>query len=262
MTDAALHYEVHDGVGPYLLLVHGFLSARSQWLPNIEALSQVTRPVVVELLGHGRSPSPEDPAAYTPEAYVAAFERIRTALGVDRWYICGQSLGAALTLRYALDHPDAVIAQVFTNSNSALAESEWGERIRPGLEAQSQRFREHGRTAIDEHPLNATRSKRLSQDVRAAFEADFALHTPLGLANTGLFTVPPSSIRQRIPENRVPTLLTVGEREERFVPHRRYAEEHMPKLEVVGLEAGHAVNLDAPGAFNEAVMNFLQRHTE
>ncbi|RDJ93725.1 alpha/beta hydrolase, partial [Lacticaseibacillus rhamnosus] len=35
---------------------------------------------------------------------------------------CGQSLGAGLTLRYALDHPDRIIAQVFTNTTSGLRE--------------------------------------------------------------------------------------------------------------------------------------------
>jgi pimeloyl-ACP methyl ester carboxylesterase len=255
-----LYYEVHTGNGPHLLLVHGFLSGRSHWLPNLDALAEVATPVVVELLGHGRSPSPEDPAAYTPEAYVAMFEEIRAALGVERWFICGQSLGAALTLRYAFDRPDAVIAQVFTNSNSALAEPGWGEAIRPALESQARRFLEYGREAIDEHPLNPRRSKRLSAEVRDALAGDAELHSPRGLANTGLYTVPESSVRARIAENVVPALLVVGEREERFAAHRRYAEAHMPLLNVVGLPGGHAINLDAPGGFNTSVAAFLKRH--
>ena len=98
MSDPAnghLHYEVHDGAGPYLLLVHGFLSSRAQWVLNLDALSDVARPVVVEMYGHGRSPSPDDPAIYAPKNYVAEFERIRGELGVERWLVCGQSLGPA-----------------------------------------------------------------------------------------------------------------------------------------------------------------------
>ena len=48
--------DVHDGHGRFLLMVHGFLSGRSQWASNIDALSQVARPVVIELWGHGTSP--------------------------------------------------------------------------------------------------------------------------------------------------------------------------------------------------------------
>jgi pimeloyl-ACP methyl ester carboxylesterase len=47
-----LHTDVHAGNGPFLLLVHGFLSGRSQWGPNLEALSRVCRPVVGAEAGH------------------------------------------------------------------------------------------------------------------------------------------------------------------------------------------------------------------
>ena len=44
-----LHSEIRAGRGLFLLLVHGILSARSQWQPSLAALSQVARPVVVEM---------------------------------------------------------------------------------------------------------------------------------------------------------------------------------------------------------------------
>ena len=64
----ALHFDLHGERGPYMLLLHGMLSSRAQWLANIEALSQHCRLVVTELLAHGRSGSPDDPDAYAPEA--------------------------------------------------------------------------------------------------------------------------------------------------------------------------------------------------
>lgn len=256
-----LYYQVHRGRGPYLLLVHGFLSSRAQWLPNLAALGQVCRPVVVELWGHGRSPAPDDPSLYHPDAYVEEFEALRRSLGAERWALCGRSLGAALTLRYALAHPQRVLAQVFTNSNSALAEEGWEEQVRPLMAAQAQLLLRDGRRAVREHPLSPMRGSRLPPAARRGLVADLARHDPKGIAYTGLYTIPPSSVRGRIGENRVPSLLVVGEREERFQPHRRYAEAHMPHLEVVALPAGHAVNLEAAEAFDRAVVAFLGRFT-
>jgi pimeloyl-ACP methyl ester carboxylesterase len=256
-----LYYEVYGQHGPFLLLVHGMLSSRAQWILNLAAVLAVCRPVVVELFGHGRSPTPHAPDFYTPSHYVAEFERIRLALGAERWLICGQSLGAALTLRYALDYPGHVIGQAFTNSNSALAEAGWAERVRPVMEAQARRLETEGHRFLDEHPLNPARSRRLPAEVRAAFVADCSLHTPLGIALTGLYTVPDSSVRGRIAENTVPTLLLVGEREERFRAHRRFAERTMPQLQVVALDGGHAVNLDDPEGFNSAVTMFFEKCT-
>lgn len=241
-----------------MLLVHGFLSSRSQWLPNLESLSQVARPVVVELFGHGRSPSPEEPAAYTPANYVVEFERIREELDADRWLVCGQSLGAALSLWYVLDCPERVIGHVFTNSMSALAEDGWRERVRPGLEAQARRLAEGGRGVLDQHPLSPLRNRRLSPELREAFSADAELLDPAGIARTGLFTVPESSVRARVGMNSVPTLLAVGEREKQFAPYRQFAESCMPMLSVAAIDAGHAPNLDAAEIFNEAVVAFVR----
>jgi 2-succinyl-6-hydroxy-2,4-cyclohexadiene-1-carboxylate synthase len=117
-----LYVEVLQGNGPYLLLVHGFLSCRAYWMLNLEALSKVSRPVVVELLGHGRSPTPDSAEPYRPESYIRAFEKIRKRLGITQWLLCGQSMGAGLTLRYALDNPEHIMAHVFTNTNSGLRE--------------------------------------------------------------------------------------------------------------------------------------------
>jgi len=73
-------------------------------------------------------------------------------VGAERWLVCGQSLGAALTLRYSLDHADRVTAQVFTNSNSALADKNWPARVMPIMEAQARQLEREGRAALDKHP--------------------------------------------------------------------------------------------------------------
>ena len=262
VTAPRLHYDVHESDlpdAPALLLVHGMYSARSHWLLNLAGLRQFTRPVVVELLGHGRSPSPSDEAAYHPDSYVQAFESIRQAVGADRWLMCGQSLGGALTLRYALSHPERVIAQAFTNSNSAMADAEWGEQLRARITAELQQHGSGDQASIANNPLNPANNQRLPPHLRAAFAADVELHEPEGLTRTSLNTLGNSSLSERLSELRVPTLLVVGTRERRFAPGRKLAEKQIPGLEVVELDAGHAVNLDRPDEFNAALRRFFER---
>lgn len=256
---SGLYAEVHDGIGPYALLVHGILSSRAQWLPNLAALGEVCRPVVIELLGHGRSPAPSEPERYTPEGYVAAFERVREEVGADRWLVVGQSLGAALTIRYSLDHPDKVLAHVFTNSSSALADEAWTTRMRSGAPAMAGRVEKGGSAAIATLPVHPARARHMPDEIRRALVEDAGLLRPEALALTFLHTLPGSSVRSRVGENRVPALLVAGEREESFTEARSFAEQHMPRLEVVSLDAGHAVNIGASVGFNEAVVDFFAR---
>jgi pimeloyl-ACP methyl ester carboxylesterase len=256
-----LHYDVHGEAGPHVLLVHGMLSSRAQWMLNLDALIGAGfRPVVTELLGHGRSPTPEDPDAYTPTSYIRYFEEIREAVGAGRWYVIGQSLGAGLTLRYSLVHPGRVIAQAFTNSNSALAGPELFARLRASAGRMIEEVTRRGRAVMEDNRLNPARSRSIPEHVRAALAEDFALHTPLGYALTSAHTTANVSVRDEVGANAVPTLLVAGMREESFRPVVAWARANIPHLEVAETPAGHAVNIQAAEAFNEAVISFFRRH--
>jgi 2-succinyl-6-hydroxy-2,4-cyclohexadiene-1-carboxylate synthase len=256
-----LYVEIHPGQGPYVLLVHGILSSRAQWMLNLEAISKVGRPVVVELWGHGRSPAPESPDPYKPEGYVKAFEQIRSRLGVSEWLLCGQSLGAALTLKYALDHPKRVIAQVITNTTSGLREIKNRDDALKGASFIGQRILEEGIEGIKKIPVHPINARSLPKKVKEALAKDSDALSVLGVANAIRYTAADLSLRDEIHRNQVPTLLVCGKREKRFQPLRDFAAAHMPLLDIIDLDAGHAVNIDAAEEFNQAVISFFLKHT-
>ena len=255
-----MHVEVHgDGRAPHLLLVHGICSSRAQWRPNLEALAEAATPVVVELLGHGRSEAPADPAAYSVAAYIARFEAIRASLGVERWAVCGQSFGAGLTMNYALAHPERVALQVFTNSNSALRET--GPAPSPDqLAARVAAFGARGRAALEAMPFYPKRTGRLAPEIEEELVADAALISLSGMALGMGYTTPGLSVRDHLPEIETPTLLVNGRREKGFQAVRDLAARTIRGIEVVDLEGGHPVNLDCAEGFNAAVADFLARH--
>lgn len=239
--------------------MHGLLSSRAQWRPNLAALCQHFRPVVVELLGHGRSPSPDTAGAYEPDAYVEAFESLRASLGAEQWLVCGQSLGAALSLRYVLAHPERVHAHVITNSNSAFATKEWAETLAPGMQAFREQLAIGGRRVMESLPIHPRNARSLPSDVKADLVADCELHDPAGIGYSASVTVPGSRVREEARCNRVPTLLVHGTRERRFREHAEWAAANVPHLEVLPIDAGHAVNLEAASAFDAAVLGWLRQ---
>ena len=260
VADIRPHVEIHEGAGPPALMVHGILSSRAQWMLNLAALRTVCTPVVLELWGHGRSPVPDDPDAYTPGGYIALFESIRNELGADRWFVIGQSLGAALTLRYALDHPDRFIAHVFTNSNSALADQEWQQRMHSTAPQTARHIEAGGRDAVAAMPVHPRRAKRLPEPVRSALINDAGAIESRAIARAIEHTVPNSSVRDQIVHNQVVSLLIAGKRERGFAEARHFAATAMPKLVVLDLDAGHAVNVEAAPEFNAAVTEFFSAH--
>ena len=256
-TADQLAYTVHEGQGPAALLVHGYLTGGVYWRPNLPALSTVCRPVVVDLWGHDRSPSPTDRDAYEPAGLVAAFERLRTELGEERWYVIGHSLGAALAVQYTLAHPEAVAGLVVTNSNSAFADPDTQAKRAAGARKQADRVEAEGMAAFDGHPLNPSVSKRLPDDVRADLVAAYTRHDPAGLARMLRWTTPNAGAIERLGELRVPTLLTWGVFEKRFRSGAELAMERIEGLRVAELQGGHPVNVQDPDGFDAAVVDFL-----
>ncbi len=240
---------------PPLLMVHGFLSSRRQWQPNA-ALSRDFRLVRVDLPGHGASPPPRNADEASPQALVAQLDRLRRALAIDRWHLCGHSFGAGLTLRYALDFPDHCRGHVFTNANAALRGAlASGERA--AYAVQLAELRAEGASALMRMRYHPRHARGLDPTLRADLIADVDRVDPEGFALLLAYTLPHLSVRDRLPALRVPTLLVNGLRERRFQPLRVWLQQARPGIGIVDLDGGHSINLDCAAGFNEAVRQFL-----
>lgn len=250
------HVEIYGSRSlPPLLLVHGFLSSRAQWRANLEGLAAFCRPIIVELWGHGRSPAPDEENAYSVGSYVAIFENIRRGLGVERWFLCGQSFGAGLTLRYALMHPTRIEGQIFTNSVSGLSPPRGSDAQR---RASADALERGGQSAIEAMPFHPRHAQRLARDVMTELLADAKLVSPRGIANAIRYTVPDLSVAEDFGQTTVQTLLVNGRWDKAFQPLRQLAARRLPSLRVVDLDGGHSINAELPERFNEELRRFLE----
>jgi len=238
---------------PALLLVHGFLSSNLQWAPNRPALCRHFRLVAAELWGHGASPAPRDPSRYRVDAYLAEFEAARRRLGIASWFVCGQSFGAGIAMRYALAHPEVVRGLVVTNSRSALSDvtSEAGA----GMELAAWESLDLRRLPF--HPCHA---RRFPEALKARMEAAADRIDVYALWQAAQTTVPELSCRKVASQLTVPTLLVNGRFERAFQGDRAFAAAAIPGLEVADLAAGHSVNIEASRDFDAAVIDFAARH--
>ncbi|PCI43983.1 MAG: hypothetical protein COB51_10810 [Moraxellaceae bacterium] len=252
----SLHYDVHPGNGPAMLLIHGLLCSRALWNLNIKALGAVCTPVTVELFGHGRSPAPSDVDSYSPDNYVLQIELIRKAIGANKILLCGHSLGASLSIRYALHYPQQILGHVFTNSSSAFSEPREETR---SPESLIQYFESGGMKIIEKIPVHPKYSKWLPPEVKIPLVEDGALLNPPSIARTMAYTHPHLSLRHQIQHNTRPALLVCGSQEKRFQPLRDFVENTMPQTTIVDVEAGHAVNAECADGFNSAVTGFIEK---
>jgi len=107
LDGARIHY-LDKGSGPAIVLVHGLGGQMGNFAYGVvEHLTNEFRVVVIDRPGSGYSTRSSDDAAHlaTQAAYVAEFIR---KLGLDLPLLVGHSLGGAIALRVALDHPETI----------------------------------------------------------------------------------------------------------------------------------------------------------
>ena len=81
------------GTGTPALLVHGFTGSHAAWRPEvIDGLAEGVRLLAVDLIGHGASDRPHDPARYALSAVVDDLCDVLDALDVPRAIWIGYSM--------------------------------------------------------------------------------------------------------------------------------------------------------------------------
>jgi pimeloyl-ACP methyl ester carboxylesterase len=120
---ARLHY-LDRGTGPVVVLVHGLGGNLRNFNGLVDKLAVTCRVVAVDRPGSGYSTmvSGEHPAL---RAQAMIIVRFLHRLGLDRPLLVGHSLGGALALALALDHPHSVRALVLISTLSQV------ERVPP-----------------------------------------------------------------------------------------------------------------------------------
>jgi pimeloyl-ACP methyl ester carboxylesterase len=102
-----IHY-LDQGAGPTLLLIHGLNGQMRHFTHSLsERLKDKYRVILVDRPGSGYSTRPR-PASARIRAQADTIGRFIDALGLDRPLVVGHSLGGAIALSLALDHPGKV----------------------------------------------------------------------------------------------------------------------------------------------------------
>jgi haloacetate dehalogenase len=98
------------GVGPPLLLLHGFPQTHLEWRLIAPRLAERFTLVLMDLRGYGGSsiPSSENGEAYAKREMAKDAVAIMAALGFPRFSMVGHDRGARVAYRLALDAPERV----------------------------------------------------------------------------------------------------------------------------------------------------------
>lgn len=260
----SLHVEV-AGEGPPVLLLHGFTGS-TRTLDGVAAGLRTAghATIAVDLLGHGRSDAPGDPAAYRMERCVAGLVHVLDAAGARRAAVLGYSLGGRVGLGLAVAHPERVRALVAIGASAGLADPAERAARRRADEELADALLRGGVPAFVERwmalPLFASQA-RLGPAFLAAARAQRLANRAHGLAASlrgiGAGAQPPlHDALARLP---VPLLLVAGAEDGKFRAIAEDLARRAPRARCAWIAAaGHAAHLEQPGAVLDEALGFLR----
>lgn len=252
------------GEGPPLLMLHGFTGSLKTWEPFVPRWSGQYKLVMVDVIGHGKSDAPPDPARYGMDFATRDLASLCDALNIKTCAVLGYSMGGRLALAFATRYPERVNALILVSSSPGLkGESERQARVKQD-EQLATFIEQNGVRAFVERweklPLFASQS-RLPRPVREKIRRGRLQNSANGLANSlrGMGTGRQPSLWEAIKKANVPTLLLVGEEDLKFSRIAEEMERLMPRATRCQVPAvGHAVHVEQPDVFDKIVRDYLK----
>jgi 2-hydroxymuconate-semialdehyde hydrolase len=253
------HY--HElGEGTPILFLHGSgtgVTAAANWWLNLPQLSEHGRCIAIDSIGYGQTVMP-DGTAYGIREWVRHAVRVLDALGIEKTWIVGNSLGGWLAFQFAIDFPERLLGIVSMGTGGAKLTAALQGPSNPVLTEEGVRktlelFVVDKSLVTDElvalrhqSALNDTASDRLAEVV-AARDRDRS-ELPLDFDVLSTLDVPVLLIHgvqdAVIPVSRTWELLNL-------VPH---ADAH------IFSQCGHWSQVERADEFNEVVGSYLSRH--
>ena len=239
-----IYYEVH-GSGPVLLLTHGYSSTSAMWQGQVAALSKHHKLVLWDMRGHGLSDYPDDPASYSEALTVADMAALLDEVSAESAIVGGLSLGGYMSLAFHRAHPERVRALLIIDTGPGFKKDDARDAWNTRAHATADRFEREGLAV-----LQSASRERSSVSHRDA--------SGLARAARGMLTQRDAAVMLSLPDIKVPSLIVVGADDTPFLAASDYMAAKIPgAAKVVIPAAGHAVNIDQPQAFVDAVLPFL-----
>jgi pimeloyl-ACP methyl ester carboxylesterase len=195
--------------------------------------------------GHGQSDYPPDPNAYSEALTVADMAALLDEVGAGSAIVGGLSLGGYMSLAFYRAYPARVRALLIIDTGPGFKKDEAREAWNRRALDTADRLERDGLFV-----LKSASRERSTVEHRDA--------QGLALAARGMLTQRDARVIELLPQIKVPSLIVVGADDTPFLAASDYMAAKIPGAKKVVIpHAGHAVNIDQPQAFIDAVLPFL-----
>lgn len=253
-----------NGEKPVLLMLHGFTGSNKTFQESITHLEEHFSIVAPDLLGHGKTDSPDEIARYSIERIVDDLVTIIQELKIMQCFVLGYSMGGRVATAFASAHPEMVRGLILVSSSPGLAQKDLQEsRVQADNRLADMLETEGIRSFVDYWEKLALFASQevLSDELKKRIRLERLAQNPNGLAMSlrGMGTGKQPSYWNHLADFTFPVLLMTGSLDEKFEKIAQEMQQLIPNSTHVTVQnAGHAVYLEQPNIFLSQLTNWLE----
>ncbi len=248
---------------PAVTLMHGFTGNVRNFNFNFNAIGDAGfRVLASDHPGHGRSGAPDDPSFYQMPALARIQRDLAEHTGFTPTVLVGHSMGAAVAEEFAIAYPEQVRALVLVDSAGGSYKESWRKTLEIYCEDEPRRVAfDHGMKALFDYQIERgwRQLDHLPEEIQILARDEFARTSAVGYFHAAGGLISRRSTLDALRSFDKPALVVHGENEDRgFVKGSQELAAALPnaRLKVVA-GAGHSPPFEAPLAFNELLISFL-----
>lgn len=247
-----------------IVFLHGFTGSSKTWEPIIKQLPTSIRCIAVDLLGHGKTESPQQSDRYQMREQVLDLHTLLNSLHISDFTLVGYSMGGRIALAYALTYPDHVKRLVLESASPGIESVDDQQTRIKADESLAIKIAQEGLDAFidfwQDIPLFQSQ-KKLPSKKRQAIRHERLQQSSLGLVNSlkGIGTGRQPSFWSQLVELNMPVTFITGELDRKFYLIAKQMIKTIADsqhIEVLGV--GHAIHVENPVQFATIIMEQLK----
>jgi 2-succinyl-6-hydroxy-2,4-cyclohexadiene-1-carboxylate synthase len=248
-----------------ILFLHGFTGSSGDWKDVVQKIDKRFNKLGLDLIGHGKSSSPNSINYYVKESLVNQIEQVLNSLRLKEVILCGYSMGGRVALNFAIAKPEFVQGLILESSSAGFKnEKERSSRKISDDELatfiENNSLEDFATRWLDQELFGTLR--RFSNNKLKLMKEERTKNTKTGLANTlrGFGTGVMPYIGSELVKLKIPILLITGGLDDKFTRINENLKKIMrsSKHKIIST-SGHNTHLEEPKKFVEAVNGFLSR---
>jgi pimeloyl-ACP methyl ester carboxylesterase len=259
---ARIYYE-ETGKGTPILFIHEFGGDHRSWDDQMRHFGRSWRCITWAARGYPGSDAPDDEKLYGQDFFNRDAVAVLDAAGIKQAHVVGLSMGGYTALMLAAKFPDRVISCVAAGAGSGALKSTRAQFIEDAR-VRAAEFERVGRIDAEAMALSATRVQLQVKDPIGwqTFVRNLAEHPAHAAAKT-LRTVQAGraslyDMESELKGIKAPVLLLVGDEDEPCLDVNLWMKRLMPNARLgIFPGSGHAINLEEPALFNQALQDFF-----